>query len=427
MYTCISKAAIYRIMQLFVLLLLSHNGFAQQIPSPLSIEDAVEYAKMYNPRIHQAEANVEFEKAAKRRAWAPPKPELLLIYEGMPRGTYFDLYESRKIIFGQSIEFPLKNVYKIKRQSSLLERSAQELKLEKLKLTAEVKIAYYETLHAKEQYNLAQENLALSEDLMAKAKLRFDLGEVGSIDYRRAKLEKLLAENKVNSAEIDRKNAVEALILLLTGNPEISKRPLSDIELAGTLLYRPVNIGTLESRKQQLENHSRIQIAVKGREAAANALSLAKSSLLPDFNVVYSRENVQNVPGFWGIEVGVSLPLWFFWDQKAQIAEARALQKVSEWHKVHEENHLRSELETAVFALQEQEKQVQRFQNEILKEAQQVFELARVSYREGETSYIEVIFAQQSLIETRSEYLNLLAEYNKAVAKLELALGNPLH
>jgi len=97
-------------MLLFILLLLSHSGFAQQIPSPLSIEDAVEYAKMYNPRIPQAEANVEFEKAAKRRVWPPPRPELLLIYEGMPRGNYFDLYESRKILLGQKIEFPLKSI-----------------------------------------------------------------------------------------------------------------------------------------------------------------------------------------------------------------------------------------------------------------------------------------------------------------------------
>lgn len=422
----ISNMIFYTLILLFAPLLILRVSFAQQIPSRLSIEDAVGYAKKHNPRIHQAEANMELEKAAKRRAWAPPKPELLLIYEGMPRGNYFDLYESRKIMFSQRIEFPLKNVYKIKRQSSLLERSAQELELEKLKLTAEVKIAYYETLRAREQYNLAQENLTLSEDLMAKAKLRFDLGEVGSIDYRRAKLEKLLAENMVISAGINRKNAIEALILLLAGSPETSRLPIAEIELTDSLLYRPIDITSLESKKKQLMYHSRIQIAAKEQESAANALSLAKSSFLPDFYIVYSRENVQTEPGFWGARLGISLPLWFLWDQKAQIAEARASKKASEWNKVHEENHLRSELETAVFALQEQEKQVQRFQNEILIEAEQVFELARVSYKEGETSYIEVIFAQQSLIETRSEYLDLLAEYNKAIAKLELALGHTL-
>jgi len=391
---------------------------------PMTMQDAVQYAVNYNPRIHQAKAEVEKETAIKTGTWSLPQPEFIISYEGMPRGTRFETWESRKIMFGQSIEFPLKYLFRIKQQSLLVERAGHALDLEKLKLTSDVKDAYVDALLTKEKYSLALDNLRLSSDLLEKAKLRYELGEEGIIDYLRAKLQKDRSENAVITAGTNHKEAMEKLILLLTGKRDDAG--ITEIELIDSLKYVPIDISKLELGKNSLSNHFRLQIAEKELKAASSGLVLAKSSYLPDFDFVYFKENVFHDPGFWGMEFGISLPLWFLSDQRGQIAEARATVKSADWNRVHEENHLWSEYRTALFALRETEKQVKRFNEEILREAEQVFEIASISYKVGETSYIDLIFAQQSLIETRSEYLDVLAAYNKSIIRIELAIGHPL-
>ncbi|MFC1562874.1 TolC family protein [candidate division KSB1 bacterium] len=410
---------------LFLILLLHVLSAMELSPIPITMQDAVKYAVDQNPRIRVAEAGVEKETGVKMGMWSLPQPEFILSYEGVPRGTYFDTWASRKMMFGQRIEFPLKYLFRIQQQSLLVESAGHALDMEKLKLTTDVKVAYIDALLTKEKYSLALENLRISSDLLKKAKLRYELGEEDSIDYLRAKLQKDRSENAIIAARTDHKETMEKLILLLTGKKNDILN--MEIELIDSLKYTPIDINKLELGEKGLSNHFRLQIAEKELKAASQALALAKSSYLPDFNFVYFKENKFNNPGFWGMQFGMSFPLWFLSDQRGQIAEARAIVKIADWNRAHEENHLRSEYRTAVFILKEAEKQVKRFNEEILREAEQVFKLASLNYKVGETSYIDLIFAQQSLIETRSEYLDALASYNKSVIRIELAVGHPLH
>ncbi|MCK4965545.1 TolC family protein, partial [bacterium] len=376
----------------------------------LSMEDAVNYAVSHNPRIHEKKAEVEREKAAGISAWSLPKPEFLLLYEGMPKGSNFDTWGSRKMMFGQKFEFPLKYFLKIKKQSLLVERAEYNFNLERINLVSDVKDAYIDALFTRDKLALAQENLKLSKDLMDKAKLRYEFGEAGSIDYLRAKLHKSRSENSVITEGIHYKDAMEKLVLLLTGRRTESEKV--DFELTDPLKYIPVDIDRLVSEEPDILNHSLLKGADMKLKAASCELTLARSSYLPDFSVTYFKENRSNVPGFWGMQFGMSLPLWFMSDQRGRTSEAHAKVKSADWNRVHIENHLRSEYRAAFYSLREAEKQVKRFNEEILSEAGKVFELASFNYKEGETSYIDLIFAQRALIETRIEYLNTLASYN---------------
>jgi len=410
---------------LLFVILVPHILSAKQSGTILmTMQDAVQYAVDHNPRIRLAEAGVEKETGVKTGMWSLPQPEFILSYEGVPRGTYFDTWGSRKTMFEQRFELPLKYLFRIQQQSSLVERAGYALELEKLRLNFDVKNAYIDALLSKEKYSLALENLKLSNNLLEKAKFRYELGEEGSIDYLRAKLQKDRSENEVVTAGINHKEIMERLIFLLTG---VKDNTLNvEIEIIDSLEYTPIDIKKLESGEVDLSNHFRMQIADKELKSASKGLVLAKGSYLPDFNIAYFKENRLNNPGFWGMQFGMSFPLWFLSDQRGQIAEAQATVKSAEWSKILEENHLQLEYKTALFALRETEKQVKRFNEEILQEAEQVFELSSLSYKVGETSYIDLIFAQQSLIETRSEYLDALAAYNKNIIRIELAIGHPL-
>ncbi|MCP4726879.1 MAG: TolC family protein [bacterium] len=417
------KMIIKGLISAILILYFAQVSMAYQIPDMLSIEDAVTIALEQNPGIQKAKSRIEIEKGIKLKSIMPENPSIGISYEGMPSGTYFDPYTSRKAKIAQQIEFPIKYYYRAKGHSSLLEKAETELEFEKLTIAAEVKDAYYDALLTAEQLILSKQNLELFEDIMEKAGIRKELGESSGIDLMRARLQKERAEIAVQSAEIECKKATEKLLLLLTGREKISVLKIENTVLTDSLYYRSVNSSLLTFTDNTLQEHLRIRMAMHEQNAAGHFLSLAKSIYLPDIDFTYFRERIDGQSGFWGVELGVSIPLWFLWQEKGKIQEARAVRNTAEWNLIHEQNHLRSEYRTALFSLQEIETQVTRFRTGILNEARQIYELASVSYREGETSYIDLLLAQQTMIETRGEYLNLIAEYNKAIVKLELARG----
>jgi len=397
---------------------------AFQIPERLTMQTAVDYALAHSPRIKSAEAHREAASALKLQSWALPKMEIGVEYEGMPGGTYFDTYDARKLKVNQGFEFPTTYLLRNRKHFSLLESARRSLDLERLSLAADVKTAYIDALLARSRVELAGENLTLSSSLMEKAKLRYDLGEEASIDFLRAKLQKERAENSVLAAGVGFKEAKERLLLLLTG--ESPPENAAGIVISGELAFEPVDIDALHLDEAILEEHVQMLIDKNRLDAASRSLSLAKSSFLPDFTVTLYKQSLDNIPGYWGMEFSLSVPVWFLSEQRGRIAEERANLKDAEWRRIGDSAQLHAEFRTALFALQEAEKQVVRFKEDILQVAEQVYQLADVQYREGETSYIDLLLAQQSLIETRGEYYDALADYNKSVVRFERAAGRPV-
>jgi len=409
---------------LLIIICIPVSVFSYQQDMELSIQKAINYALQHNPVIQSALAEIERESAQKRQAWAFPKPEIMLHFEGMPDGTYFETWGSRKLFFIQKFEFFAKYFVKSQQHGYLVKKAHQSLLLDKLNLTANVKIAYTEALLWVKKCDIARENLALSNDVLGKIKLRFDVGEEGRKEFLWAKLQKDRAENAVFSANAQRIEAFERLKLLLSG--EFVEMDASELQLTDDLIFIPVDASILKINTSILQNHALVNVNRNNVSAVEKSVSLAKISYLPDIMVAYMNENNNNTPGFWGARLSISFPLWFLSDQTGKIAEAKANLKIAQWDEVRETQKLRKELTTAAAALKETEKQVKRFTDEILQEAEQVYNLAELSYREGESSYIDLLFAQQSLIETRTEYLETLAEYNKAAARFERAIGSPV-
>jgi outer membrane protein TolC len=52
--------------------------------------------------------------------------------------------------------------------------------------------------------------------------------------------------------------------------------------------------------------------------------------------------------------------------------------------------------------------------------------MAKKGYEKGANSYLELLEAQRTLRSTKSNYYSALAEYAKALAQLEWAIGCPI-
>ncbi len=404
-----------------LLFLFPVSGRAFQAPSGLSLEDALRIALEESPLIRISEAEIDLERSVKRQSWALPKTELSMEYEGMPEGSRFDTYGGRKMILSQGFEFPTSYYYRIRKHSYLVEQARFSLELSKLQLIADVKTAYTDAVLAQSIIELEQENVKLSSELLEKSELKFKLGEEGRKEYLWAKIEKSRAENRIHAARAGLKESIENLFWLISGKHNDGSS--GDVILTGKLEFIPIDLSEFNPTGTELERHVLNSLNESAVNAASKSISLAKSSFLPDFSIAVFDHNVDNRSGFWGAAFGITLPVWFLTDQMGQISEAKAGKKIAEYKKIADYRKIVSEYRTAYTALEESAYQVQRFTGEILNEAEEMYDLAELSYREGETSYIDRLLAQRTFIETRMEYLETVADYNRAVARFELAAG----
>jgi cobalt-zinc-cadmium efflux system outer membrane protein len=67
--------------------------------------------------------------------------------------------------------------------------------------------------------------------------------------------------------------------------------------------------------------------------------------------------------------------------------------------------------------------QIELFEREILKQAEEAYEMFAFSYQEGEIGGLELIAARRTLLQARQSYAEALYTSNVAVAALNKAVG----
>ena len=70
--------------------------------------------------------------------------------------------------------------------------------------------------------------------------------------------------------------------------------------------------------------------------------------------------------------------------------------------------------------------QIQLYEEEILKQSEEVYNMFSFSYQEGEIGSIELIDARRTLLEARQSYADALFYYDVSLAALELSIGQSL-
>ena len=378
-----------------------------------------------NPAVEAARNVYEAAHAQARQAGALPDPELEVELEEVPELGSLSEYGERTIELSQRVEFPLKWWHRLQagRQHAEATRLAV-FEMTKLDITLQAKQAYDRIALQKSLLQHAQQDLDLAQNILRQADIRFEAGDVPQLDVMRASVEVGRATNRLTAAKNDLSVAKTSLNALLA-------RPLqTPFALADSLVYRPVETHldqlTAAALKQRPDlAGTELQLkALQSQQAAATA------AYWPDLNVGLGRQQRHEGGGHeensWKVRFGIEIPLWAFSRQRGERAEAKAevAKVVAERDVVRYQVLL--ETEQAYLDLNTAEEQVALFQDQILPEAERAFEVAGRSYDEGKLTYLELLEAQRTWIETQIEYAQVLFKYRAATAALERAIAGPL-
>lgn len=410
-----------KFLYLFIFLFLMGKVYGQNEiwKNDLSLNEAIETGLKYNPEI---KSSLEKINAASGRFWSGislPQPEISSRYEWIPINRNLKHFGERTFEVVQPFDFPSNYFLRGSKFSKDIEIMRSEYKLTELLLIVRIKSAYFSALTRQEQLLIAKENLSIAEDFYKKAEIRYNVGEGTNLERLTAKVQYTEALNNVEVQKNRLKSAFAELNFALGyGKDETKEYNLTD-SLDFTqydfslekLFDEALNINPLLKRNELFVSSSSI------------SKTLAWSSLLPNFNVSYFRQTQEGISSYYGASLGISVPLWFLFDQRGKIEEATANVKSAEADYSSSKNLIYLRIRNAFIEFTNAEKQVRLYQTEILPQAEEVFRTASRSYDAGEITYIEFLQAKQTLINSKNNYLSVLLNYNQAIILLEEAVG----
>jgi cobalt-zinc-cadmium efflux system outer membrane protein len=122
----------------------------------------------------------------------------------------------------------------------------------------------------------------------------------------------------------------------------------------------------------------------------------------------------------------LAIPLVLFDRNQGARLEARyRLAKAGEERRA-AEVRVQTELAATYAALSAAFTEATRLRAEVLPGARSAFEAANEGYRQGKFGFLEVLDAQRTLFEARSQYIEALAAYHQTEAEIERLIGEPL-
>ena len=387
---------------------------------PLTLDQCVSLALDQNPLVLSARQEYRAALARVSQARSLPQPTLSYDSDAQPSVTNLRGSQEQYIGVGALIPFPGKTYLR----GQVARRESREVEagvaLTELDLTFDVTATFYTLLLAREKAAYARQNLALSQDFVEKTELKFGAGDVPRVEVVRARVEAANAVSELRRAESDESLARERLNFLLA-------RPGSaPLELAAELKASPISYEVSQLTEWAFSSRPEISGIQSALEGASLTKKLGFMSYLPDIDLGVAQHRLDGEANTWQVTLGVELPLFFWQPARGEIREAYARSQALTQEAAYLRNLISLEVAEAHREYETAVNQIQLIEDEILAQAEEVYEMYLFSYQQGEIGGIELIEAQRTLSEARKAYADSLYDYDIAIASLERSVGRAL-
>ncbi len=283
-------------------------------------------------------------------------------------------------------------------------------------LRAEATQAYLEGMKQKQLFMVRYNSYQTMKKLHEADSIRLNLGSIMQIDAIQSNLEAGILYNQLLQAIAEWKNSL-AYIAFMTGisHRDTLLQPASHLHNVSRDFSLDILITTA------LNNRADLVAALLNKEVSQKSLILAKKERKTDLDLKFGLSNsfyAGSSTKTSGITAGIAVPLKFSNFYKGDIHMAQfKIQQAEELFK-EAELQLKTEISKAWELYQGYCKQVENFDNGLLKNAENVRIGKIYSYQRGETSLLEVLNAQRTFNEIQTTYYETL--FNRAAALIEM-------
>ncbi|WP_026950468.1 CusA/CzcA family heavy metal efflux RND transporter [Algoriphagus mannitolivorans] len=366
---------------------------AQELPSSLTLEMAMDRALQQNVSIQAARKSIDVAEARGKSAWTVDKTE---VYYGADRNDIAENGDyNRRIGLRQRFDFP--SLYAAQKGALSATTSARmaEVEIRELELKKEVSQSFVKAVYWGDLEKIYSHLDSLYGEFARASRRKFETGETNL-------LEKLTGESKQKEISLKRLEA--------TQNREIALNQLRLLlNWSGPLVLQP---GELNLSQESPGTHPSLAWYQANQDLAENQVKLDRRSLLPDLILDFSQgtnpsPNASVYPAF---QAGIGIPL-FFGSQSAKIKAGKIYQEQISL----ESQAFSQELETRRASIQKslvQNRQVIEFyENEGKTLSEQLLDNASKSYKEGEIDFLQYVQLLENSSSLTLQYLQSKLEY----------------
>jgi len=397
-------------------------GPAQAPPAAetLTLGQCIGIALEHNPLVLSSLSQYRASLARVNQAKAWPQPSL--DYDSDLQPGLFDFRGSGESYFGvsQTVEFPGKIGLRGKIAGMESEEILADIDILKLDLTFKVKEAFFGILIAQEKLKYAEQDLELTQDFLNKAEVKHGAGDIALVEVLRARVEASKAANAVRVAGNEVRLAKAQLNFLL------ARQKYEPLEVRGDIRRPFVSLEVEQLKERALAFRPELKRIRFSLERESLRKKQGALSYLPDFDFGVSRHRLEGEMTTWDFTLSFPIPLFFWQPKRGEIAEAEALIKSLQNEKAHLHNAISLEVEEAYMNALTAGHQITLFEEQILTQAEEVYNMFLFSFQEGEIGGIELIEARRTLIEARKSYADALFNYDITLAALEKSVGQSL-
>jgi len=385
----------------------------------LTLDEAIAHALRSNAELGAAANERAAAEGAAQQAEALPNPEFEVSGD--------NLGNERKRVEGDSgttlglsqrLELGGKRAARVRIARASVDAAEWELRGKRQEIVARVKQAFYDQLAWQQSLDLAADAMRIAEQVLEAVARRVQAGKASPVEEIKAQLASAAARIAGEQARTELAAArarLSALLGAASGRVE---------HVEGSLLPRdPVPpLPALLARAWSAPALNRARSEVEHRRAAIDA---EQAKAVPDITLRggVTRFSTYNDNAYM---LGVSIPLPIFDRNRGAIEEShRRLDRALDEQRA-VEDRWRAEVSEAHERTRAFEAQVRALRESILPGAQRAFDAAVKGYELGKFGILDVLDAQRTLIEARTQYLRALAEERRGAGELERLTGLPL-
>jgi cobalt-zinc-cadmium efflux system outer membrane protein len=389
-----------------------------EIPSRLTLEDAIRLVIARNPSLAAAKNEVQALEGDTVAASKRLNPAVTMQMENYPisanPGPFFSNQEMT-LRFDYEIERGERR--KLRTEAAQQAADAQKLAYrDRLRLTQlEVERAFSRAILAKSNLDASRSILEQAERMIALNRVRFTQGDISALELNRIEVEKLKFQDDVFQADLMLRNAKSALLALLNA-PDLSQ----DVDVIGALPVSekasepgmPPRVPLAELFRMALERRPDLASRLEEKRRADTETTLQRALRSPNITVGggYKRNYFDN-----SFVLGMTIPLKVFNRNQGEILRADAEQMRAANLVAAVRKEIELDVQQAYNAVEINRQRVEYIRTQHMQKAEEASRATLASYNLGGATLIDYLDAQRT-------YRDALRIYNQALFDARISL-----
>ncbi len=382
---------------------------APEEPRTLTIADLEETALANNPSLAEAAHAVQALRGKYVQVGLYPNPVIGYTSEEVGdggRGGQHGMFLAQQVVTADKLHW---NQAVVRREIAMAE---QDYQMQRLCVLNDTRVAAYEVLAAQRTVDLAERLVDIGEKAEQAAERLRNARELSRVDVLQARIE-------VNTARLERDNARNdhlaawRRLAATIGTPDQEPIPLED------RLDVPLpELNWEDSLSRLLAGSPELARAHEAVQRAQFALGRACAGRVPDFEVeagVHYDFGSQDPL----VSANLAVPLRLYDRNQGNIARARAELAAARQSVQRVELSLTNRLAECFRRYVNARQQVDRYNRDILPDANDTLDLVRGGYAQGEFGYLEMLTAQRTFFRVHLDYVTALRDLWSAGARIE--------